>query len=144
MKIQILFLHKRDLLGRIIQFLSKGEQTHCGIVVNDFLLADTNFGRRFGIRFIPWRRDDYELIELKLTSIQYENAINWIHLHEGTPYDNLNNILWLLGKKSNGTIKLNCTESVISFLCDIGFLNHAFRNYNLSPTQLYTLLESRC
>ena len=143
MKIQILFLHKADWLGRLIQKLSNGNMTHCGIVINDLCLVDTNFGRDFGVRFIPWNSCDYELITLNLRHVQYEEAIDWIREHEGIPYDNWNNVWWLLGKKSNGVAKLNCTESVVEFLCDISFLNKIYLEMNLSPSELYEILKSK-
>lgn len=144
MKIQILFLHKRDWLGKLIQKLTHGDKTHCGLVLSPFLVSDTNFGRRFSTRFIPWNKCDYELITLILRPMQYEEAIEWVQSHYGTPYDDINNILYLMGKTSNGTNKLNCVESVVEFLCDIGYLPQFYINENLSPTELYELLIARC
>lgn len=143
MKIQILFLHKRDWLGKLIQKLSHGDKTHCGIVLNNFTIADTNFGRNFGIRFIPWNKCDYELLTINLRHAQYEEATEWIQSHVGIEYDNINNILWLMGKKSNGGKEMNCVESIVEFLCDIGYLPQFYRDENLSPTQLYHILKHK-
>lgn len=144
MKIEILFLHKSDWLGKLIKKFSAGDKTHCAILIDGLLLADTSFGRSFGVRFIPWNKCDYDIISLDLKHTQYEEAVEWIRSHKGIKYDNLNNILWLVGKKSNGGKKLNCVESVVEFLCDIMYLPQFYYEENLSPTQLYHILESRC
>lgn len=144
MQIQILFLHKRDWVGKTIQSLTHGDKTHCGIVINGLQLADTNFGRKFGVRFIPWNKCDYELITLDLRPLQYDEAILWVQSHKDVPYDDINNIRYLLGKKSNGIAKLNCVESVVEFLVDTGYLSPIYIEQNFSPTELYNILIERC
>lgn len=143
MKIQIGFLKKNDLLGRIVKFASHGSFSHTFFLIDGCIVADTDFTRNFGFRLLPWKREEFDLIDLHFKELQLIDLMEFIQQSNSKKYDNLENIRWLINKKSNHNNKLNCCESVIDGLIYCGFLRDLYKELNLSPTQLYELLTRR-
>jgi len=143
MKIEIFFLKSNDILSETIKKLTQGKYSHCGFLYDGTNVWDTDFTRKFSLRYLPWDKSDFDTIKLDLKSTQLEEILSWCQYHNNFPYDNVENIQWLFGKQSNGDAKLNCCESVIDCLSDCGVLNTTYKDKNLSPSEVYHILNGR-
>ena len=144
MKIEIFFLKKSDWLSDLIKRITHTPHSHCGMLLGGFTVFDTDFTRDLTLRQLPWKDSDIDVITLDLSDIQYEETIKWIRKNNLKKYDNVENLRFIRGyKKSNGDAKLNCVEATLSYLCDIGILNPIYKEDNLSPGELYDILNRR-
>jgi len=144
MKIEIFFYKGDDTLSKLIKWLTQKPYSHTGIIVGGLTVFDTDFTRDLSLRDLPWNKSDIDIITLNLSDAQYEDAINWIRGHNRIKYDNWENVRFILDyKKSNGVYKLNCVEATVDFLCSIGILNIIYRDDNISPGDLFNLLNGR-
>ena len=146
MTLQILFLKKNDFVGNLVKKVSNGIYSHCAFLIDGIMIADTDFTRDFGFRFLPWNLEEFDTVELNIKDAQKQEIIEWIQLHNGYKYDNNENWSFVLKKyfkTKENPHKLNCVESVLECLCDSGFLNVVYKTELFSPSELYEILKSK-
>ena len=146
MNLKIIFLKKNDSIGNLVKRVSNGTYSHVAFMINDGLVFDTDFIRNFGVRVLPWNKEDFDIINLTIKEVQYQELLDSLYLKINTKYDNWENwrfVLKKLFKIKDNTNKLNCVESVIDTLVDIGILSPVYKSEILSPTEVYNILKSR-
>lgn len=146
MTIQLLFLKKNDLVGRIIKRITKGEYTHCAFLIEGLYVYDTDLIRKFQGRFLPWNSDEFDIINLNMKPSQCQELVEWIQEHNGQKYDNWENLRYLLKtilRFKDNTNKMNCTESIIDALIYVGILYPNYKTEILSPSDVYKIMKNK-
>ena len=147
----IIFVSTRGIISDIIRKVTSGKFTHVGIVSGSIkshtLICEAGLN---GIdqNDLIWRhkyKESYSIYRLNdITEHQRDELVSQCLLYVGLPYDYSALINFFVKASPFGTDKqLYCSEMIYRALIGLGLVEPKYNPEEISPTDLYWLLEPK-
>lgn len=145
----VVFVRGNSLTSRIIRFFDKGRFSHVCIAMSKEYVLETDLFKKVGI--YPFSYSDYEIIRLNITDEQRKQLMEVAQKYIGKNYDwrqlfyYVFKSLWKYVKFQwfNTPNEFICSELAYKVLVDIGVLKDCKKFVDITPNELYRLLERR-
>jgi len=128
----------QGVYNRGVRAWTRSPYSHCEIIFSDGLSASSSYldgGVRF--KLIEYDPDHWDFLEIASVEAADERAVReWFMAHQGSRYDLMGNLGFVIGFFRDGSDKYSCAESIAAAL---GY-TEAWR---YSPAILYSVLKGR-
>lgn len=130
--VDVVFYKGNDLLAKGIKWWTGGRFSHCGFLINQVLVVDTDLIHGLRVRWLTWQPEDYEVVPVK---IAVHIVLCRLFANRHRKYDLIEGFRRVLPFIKDRQYLWNCAESVYDTLYPEG------TERCLYPDDLYNMLK---